>query len=254
MRMQRHLAACCLSFDESPSAPVEKMLLEALRTEVFEANLELVRRGLVLYTFGNASGVDRAQGLVVIKPSGVPYDRMTPADMVVTNLEGKVVEGTLRPSSDMPTHVALYRAFPTIGGVVHTHSRHATAWAQAGCEIPCFGTTHADYFHGPVPVTPPLTQEEIEGEYEWNTGEAIIRCFSGVDPLRFPGVLVAGHAPFCWGQTVTQAAHNAVVLEEIAALAYETLTIKSNREAIPDSLRDKHFLRKHGPGAYYGQK
>ena len=233
---------------------MEKTLLEALRTEVLEANLELVRRDLVLYTFGNASGVDRAHGLVAIKPSGVPYDRMTPADMVIVDLEGKVVEGSLRPSSDMPTHVALYNAFPTIGGVVHTHSRHATAWAQAGCEIPCYGTTHADYFHGPIPVTAQLTREEIESDYELNTGRAIVRRFEKLDPLRFPAVLVAGHAPFCWGKTVTEAAHNAVVVEEIAALAWQTLTIKGNREGISDRLRDKHFLRKHGSGAYYGQK
>ena len=233
---------------------MEKTLLEALRTEVLEANLELVRRGLVLYTFGNASGVDRAHGLVAIKPSGVPYDRMTPADMVIVDLEGKIVEGSLRPSSDMPTHVALYNAFPTIGGVVHTHSRHATAWAQAGCEIPCYGTTHADYFHGPIPVTAQLTREEIESDYELNTGRAIVRRFEKLDPLRFPAVLVAGHAPFCWGETVTEAAHNAVGVEEIAALAWQTLTIKGNREGISDRLRDKHFLRKHGSGAYYGQK
>jgi L-ribulose-5-phosphate 4-epimerase len=229
-------------------------MLEQLRTEVLEANLELVRRGLVLYTFGNASGVDRERGLCVIKPSGVPYDTMTPADMVITDLEGKTVEGSLRASSDLPTHVALYRAFPEIGGVVHTHSRHATAWAQAGREIPCFGTTHADYFYGPVPCTPPLSREEIEGEYEANTGTAIIRRFEGLDPLRYPGVLVAGHAPFAWGKNVAAAAFHAVVVEEIAAIAFETITVNPDAKPISQHLLDKHFLRKHGPAAYYGQK
>ena len=179
-------------------------MLEQLRAEVLEANLELVRRGLVLYTFGNASAVSRQDGLIAIKPSGVPYEKMTPADMVITDLNGRIVEGNLRPSSDLPTHAALYRAFPEIGGVVHTHSRHATAWAQAAREIPCFGTTHADYFEGPVPVTALLTREEIETEYELNTGVAIIRRMEGLHPLAYPGILVAGHAPFCWGETVTK--------------------------------------------------
>ena len=229
-------------------------MLEQLRAEVLEANLELVRRGLVLYTFGNASGIDRASGLVVIKPSGVPYETMKPSDMVVTDLDGKIVEGTLRPSSDLDTHTALYRAFPEIGGVVHTHSRHATAWAQAGREIPCFGTTHADYFHGPVPVTPGLTLEEVEGDYEANTGSAILRRFEGLNPLHFPGVLVTGHAPFAWGKDVAKAAFNAVVMEEIAALAFETININPNAQPIPSYLLEKHFLRKHGPNATYGQK
>src|SRR5215813_7965204 len=167
-------------------------MLEALRAEVLEANLELVRKGLVIYTFGNASAVDREQNLCVIKPSGVPYDKMTPTDMVITDLQGKIVEGSLRPSRDLPTHIALYRAFPSIGGIAHTHSRHATAWAQAVREIPCFGTTHADYFHGAIPVTPPLSREEVEGEYEANTGAAIIRCLEGMDPLGCPAILVAG--------------------------------------------------------------
>src|SRR6185369_15369106 len=172
-----------------------------------------------IYTFGNASGVSREDGLVVIKPSGVPYEQMTSADMVVTDLEGNIVEGKLRPSSDLDTHVALYRAFPSIGGVVHTHSRHATAWAQAGREIPCFGTTHADYFHGPIPFTAPLTPEEIDGEYEANTGTAIIRLLENRDPLGCPAALVAGHAPFCWGPSVAEAAHTAVIVEELAAMA-----------------------------------
>ena len=228
-------------------------MLEALRAEVLEANLELVRRGLVIFTFGNASGVSREHGLCVIKPSGVPYEKMTPADMVVTDLDGRVVEGSLRPSTDIATHVALYRAFPQIGGVVHTHSRHATAWAQAGREIPCFGTTHADYFHGPVPVTEPLSPEEIESAYEANTGVAIIRRLQGHDPLGCPAVLVAGHAPFCWGKSVTDAAHTAVIVEELAAMAWQTLTINPAAQPISQALRDKHHFRKHGPNATYGQ-
>jgi L-ribulose-5-phosphate 4-epimerase len=227
--------------------------LEALRTEVCEANLELVRRGLVLYTFGNASGLSREQGLVAIKPSGVPYEKITPADMVIVDLEGRVVEGSLRPSSDWATHVALYRAFPSVGGVVHTHSRHATAWAQACREIPCFGTTHADYFHGPVPVTAPLTSAEIESEYEANTGVAIVRLMEGRDPLGCPAALVAGHGPFCWGKSAAAAAHTAVVVEELAAMAWQTLAINPAAVPISEPLRDKHYFRKHGPKAYYGQ-
>ncbi len=229
-------------------------MLEALRTEVLEANLELVRRGLVIYTFGNASGVSREHGLVVIKPSGVPYDRMTPDDMVIADLEGGIVEGKLRPSTDLATHVALYRAFPSIGGVAHTHSRHATAWAQARREIPCFGTTHADYFHGAVPVTGELTPEEIASGYEANTGVAIIRLLEGRDPLSCPAALVAGHAPFCWGASVTEAAHMAVIVEELAAMAWQTLTINPAAVPISEALRDKHHFRKHGPTATYGQK
>jgi L-ribulose-5-phosphate 4-epimerase len=229
-------------------------MLESLRAEVLEANLELVRRGLVIYTFGNASGVSREHGMLVIKPSGVPYEKMTPADMVVTDLNGQIVEGKLRPSSDLDTHAALYRAFPTIGGVVHTHSRHATAWAQAVREIPCFGTTHADYFHGPVPVTEPLSVEEIQGAYEANTGTAILRRMEGLDPLGCPACLVAGHAPFCWGKSVTDAAHTAVIVEELAAMAWMTVTINPEARPISLTLRDKHHFRKHGPSAYYGQK
>lgn len=229
-------------------------MLEALRTEVLEANLELVRRGLVLYTFGNASGVSREHGLIVIKPSGVPYEKMTAADMVVTDMNGKVVEGSLKPSSDMDTHSALYRAFPTIGGVVHTHSRHATAWAQARRAIPCFGTTHADYFHGPIPVTEPLTAEEIRSDYEANTGVAILRLLEGRDPLGCPAALVAGHAPFCWGKSVAEAAQMAVIVEELAAMAWQTITINSAADQIPEALRDKHHFRKHGPTATYGQR
>jgi len=228
-------------------------MLEALRIEVLEANLEVVRRGLVIYTFGNASAVDREQGLVAIKPSGVPYEKMTPAHMVITDLEGRAVEGSLRPSSDLATHIAIYRAFPAIGGIVHTHSRHATAWAQAGREIPCFGTTHADYFHGPVPVTRQLTAAEIEADYEGNTGVAIVELMQNREPLATPGVLVAGHAPFCWGRTAAEAAHNAVVLEYLAAMALETLAINPSAPPISEAQLNKHYFRKHGPKATYGQ-
>ena len=230
------------------------MRLTALREEVFEANRELVRKGLVIFTFGNASGFDRASGEVVIKPSGVPYDTMTPADLVVTDLDGNIVEGSLRPSSDLPTHLALYRAFEGIHGVVHTHSRYATAWAQAGVQIPCLGTTHADYFRGPIPVTPSMAACDIAEKYEWNTGQVIIRRFQDLNPLLMPAVLVAGHAPFCWGVSPSDAAHTAAIVEEIAHMAYLTFTIRADVEGISDTLRDKHFLRKHGPGAYYGQK
>jgi len=229
-------------------------MLEALRAEVLEANLELVRRGLVIYTFGNASGISREHGLVAIKPSGVPYERMTPRDIVIADLDGRIVEGDLRPSTDLPTHVAIYRAFPSIGGVAHTHSRHATAWAQARREIPCFGTTHADYFHGAVPVTSALTAEEIEAGYEASTGVAIIRLMEGRDPLGCPAVLVAGHAPFCWGASAAEAAHTAVIVEELAAMAWQTLTINPAAVPISEALRDKHHFRKHGPTATYGQK
>jgi L-ribulose-5-phosphate 4-epimerase len=230
------------------------MPLEALRAAVLEANLALVRRGLVLFSFGNASGIDRGRGLVVIKPSGVAYDALTPASLVVTDLEGRVVEGDLRPSSDLPTHLALYRAFADIGGVAHTHSRYATAWAQARLEIPCLGTTHADYFQGAVPVTEPMSPEAIASAYEWNTGHAIVGRFETLDYRRLPAVLVAGHAPFCWGATAVDAADTAAVVEEIARIAYYTVSLTPAVSPLGEALRDKHFLRKHGPGAYYGQK
>jgi L-ribulose-5-phosphate 4-epimerase len=229
-------------------------VLEQLRQEVYEANLELVSRGLVLYTFGNASGIARGEGLVAIKPSGVPYERLTPADLTLTDLDGRIVEGTLRPSSDLATHLALYRAFPGLGGVVHTHSRYATAWAQAGREIPCFGTTHADYFRGAVPVTRPMASVEIEGDYEANTGQAIVRRFADLDAGEFPAVLVAGHGPFCWGASAQEAAHHAAILEEIAHTAWVTLSLNAAASPLGNVQRDKHFLRKHGAGAYYGQK
>lgn len=230
------------------------MKLEQLRAEVLEANLEVVRRGLVLYTFGNASGISREEGIIVIKPSGVPYDSLRPEHMVLTDLDGRTIEGDLNPSSDLATHVALYKAFQGIGGIVHTHSRYATAWAQAGREIPCLGTTHADYFRGPIPVTDVMKAPEITTDYEWNTGQAIVRRFAALDYRVIPAVLVAGHAPFCWGPAPAAAAHNAVVLEEVAWMSYHTLMINSAADALSEVLRDKHFLRKHGPGAYYGQK
>lgn len=230
------------------------MKLKDLREQVLDANLELVRRGLVLFTFGNASGISRDEGLVVIKPSGVPYESMKPEDLVIVDLEGKTVEGTLRPSSDLPTHLVLYKSFPTIGGVAHTHSRAATSWAQAQREIPCLGTTHADYFPGPVPVTKPLTGAQIRKDYERNTGLAIVRCMGKRDALHTPGVLVAGHAPFCWGKTPAEAAHNAVLVEEIASMALSTLTANPKARPISKALHEKHFSRKHGTSAYYGQK
>ena len=230
------------------------MKLKTLREEVLEANLELVRRGLVLFTFGNASGISREKGLVVIKPSGVPFEKLRPENLVVTDLDGKVIEGKLRPSSDLPTHVRLYRDFPGIGGVVHTHSSYATAWGQAGREIPCFGTTHADYFYGSIPVTAPMSAEAIESGYEANTAVAILERFQGIDPLDMPAVLVSGHGPFCWGESATDAAHNAVILEEVARIAYRTVALNPKASGISDSLLNKHFKRKHGAGAYYGQK
>jgi L-ribulose-5-phosphate 4-epimerase len=228
-------------------------MLDELRKEVLEANLELVRRGLVLYTFGNASGISRQDGLVVIKPSGVPYEQMKPDHLVITDLDGKTVEGKLRPSSDLATHLLLYKAFKQIGGVSHTHSEYATAWAQARKPIPCFGTTHADYFQNSIPVTEVMQREEIVNDYEHNTGEAIIKAFQNVDPTFVPAVLVANHGPFTWGKNATDAAHNAVILESIARTAYFTTTINSAASAISHDLHNKHFSRKHGKDAYYGQ-
>jgi L-ribulose-5-phosphate 4-epimerase len=232
------------------------MLLRSLREAVLEANLELVRRGLVLYTFGNVSGVDRAEGLVVIKPSGVDYDALRAEDMVVTDLDGKVVEGTLRPSSDLDTHTLLYREFAEVGAVVHTHSEFATSFAQAGLSIPALGTTHADYFHGPVPVTAPLSDAAIQGRYVHETGMAIVTKFRAekIDPMAVPACLVAGHAPFVWGRTPDQAAHNAVVLEAVARMAYRTLTLRGEAKAVSQALLDRHYLRKHGKNATYGQE
>jgi L-ribulose-5-phosphate 4-epimerase len=229
------------------------MLLPTLRQAVLEANLELVRRGLVLYTFGNASGISREEGLVAIKPSGVPYETMSAADIVVTDLSGRVMEGNLRPSSDLATHLEIYSHFSDAGGVAHTHSEFATAWAQARRPIPCFGTTHADYFHGPVPVTTDLTPAEIATEYEKNTGVAICRLFDRSGKNNVPAALVAGHAPFCWGSTPADAAHNAVILESVARMAWYTISLAPQAAPLGRELHDKHFLRKHGSTAYYGQ-
>jgi len=228
-------------------------MLEKLKEEVLRANLDLVRHGLVIMTWGNVSGIDRESGLMVIKPSGVSYDKMTAADMVVTDLEGNVMEGTLNPSTDAPTHRALYRSFPGIGGIVHTHSTHATAWAQACRMIPCLGTTHADHFYGAVPVTRKLTEEETANDYEYNTGLVIAGSLKGIDPMSMPAVLVASHGPFTWGTTPADAVHNAVVLEEVARMAAISVTLADPAE-IDRHLLDRHYLRKHGKNAYYGQK
>ena len=234
------------------------MLLESLREQVLRANQEIARRGLAPHTFGNASGVDRngAKPLVVIKPSGVDYAALAPADLVVTDLDGNIVEGALRPSSDLDTHTLLYREFPQIGGIVHTHSEFATAWAQACRAIPCFGTTHADYFRGPVPVTEPLTAEEVASDYVGNTGAVIVRCFrSGkLDPVAVPGVLVAGHAPFAWGKNPAEAVEHADVLEYIARLAFRSVLLGAPDDGIPSYVSEYHHLRKHGPKATYGQR
>ncbi|HVW75980.1 MAG TPA: L-ribulose-5-phosphate 4-epimerase [Alloacidobacterium sp.] len=229
-------------------------MLDDLRAHVLEANLELVRRGLVLYTFGNVSGIDRQTGLVAIKPSGVPYESMKAEHIVITDLDGKIVEGDLRPSSDLGTHLLLYREFPAIGAVVHTHSEYATAWAQAGRSIPAYGTTHADYFYGPVPVTEELTADEINGDYVHNTGLAIVRRFRELDPMAVPAVLVAGHAPFCWGKDPADAAHNAVVLEAVARMGLFTSTLNPECRGVSQVLLDRHYFRKHGANATYGQK
>ena len=227
-------------------------MLEELKKKVCEANLELVRHGLVIFTWGNVSGIDRESGLVVIKPSGVSYEGMTPEDMVVVSLDGRVVEGSLKPSSDTPTHLVLYKAFKEIGGVVHTHSTYATAWAQAGLDIPNIGTTHADYFHDAVPCTADMTEAEVKGEYELETGNVIVRRFEGLNPVHTPGVLVKNHGPFTWGRDAAEAVHNAVVLEQVAKVASISFSINPSLTMNP-LLVEKHFSRKHGPNAYYGQ-
>lgn len=231
-------------------------MLEQLKQQVFAANLELPRQGLVLYTWGNVSGIDRAHGLVVIKPSGVAYDALTPDDLVVLDLDGNVVEGTLSPSSDTKTHLALYRAFPDIGGVTHTHSTFAAAWAQAGLDLPCFGTTHADYFYGAVPCARSLTAAEVEADYEGNTGHVIVETFRsrGLDPAAVPGVLCRSHGPFTWGKDAAQAVYHAAVLEQVAKLALLTRQLNPCAAPAPRYVQDKHYLRKHGPNAYYGQR
>jgi L-ribulose-5-phosphate 4-epimerase len=231
------------------------MLLKSLKEEVLKANLDLPKHGLVTFTWGNVSGIDRDKGLVVIKPSGVPYDKLKAEDLVVLDLDGNQVEGSLRPSSDTPTHIVLYNAFKEIGGVVHTHSSFATSWAQAGRPISPMGTTHADYFYGDIPCTRSLSKEEIEGEYEKNTGLVIVETFRNINPVYVPGVLVENHAPFSWGKNAGEAVHNAVVLEEVAKMALNTQLLSggANNE-VNQYLLDRHFMRKHGPNAYYGQK
>ena len=236
---------------------MSELTLEELKESVYAANLQLVQAGLVVLTWGNASAVDRERGIVAIKPSGVAYDALRPKDIVLVSLEtGAPLPGeTLRPSSDTPTHVCLYQRFPAIGGIAHTHSRHATSWAQACREIPCYGTTHADTFSGPVPLCRPLTSQEIEESYEWNTGLVIAEHFreNALNPLHEPGVLLSFHAPFAWGETVAKAVENAVVIEEVAALALHTETLNPAAQTTPQAILDKHFTRKHGKDAYYGQ-
>ena len=231
-------------------------MLEALKQQVYEANMELPRRGLVTYTWGNVSGIDREKDLFVIKPSGVEYDELTPEMLVVMDLNGNKIEGELKPSSDTKTHLELYKAFSALGGIVHTHSTPAVAFAQARRDLPAFGTTHADYFYGPVPCTRELTPGEIDEDYEKNTGKVIIETFQnrGIDPVHVPGVLCASHGPFTWGKDAKDAVHNAVVLEEVAKMAYRTESINSKVEPAPQELQDKHYYRKHGAGAYYGQE
>lgn len=230
-------------------------MLEALKQAVYEANMELPKKGLVTYTWGNVSGIDRESGLVVIKPSGVDYDNMTPEDMVVVDLDGNRVEGKWKPSSDTDTHVALYRAFPALGGIVHTHSRWATTFAQAGRDIPAMGTTQGDYFFGSIPCTRLMTPEEIAGSYEAETGKVIIETFQTrkIDPATVPAVLVQSHGPFAWGTSPADAVHTAVVLEEVAFMDFHALMLEPNRGSMQQELLNKHYLRKHGPGAYYGQ-
>lgn len=229
-------------------------MLKSLKKQVLEANLQLPKHGLVTFTWGNVSGIDREKGLVVIKPSGVPYEDLTLESMVVLDLAGNIVEGDFKPSSDTPTHLALYRAFEGIGGIVHTHSPWATSWAQAGMGIPVYGTTQADYFYGEIPCTREMTDAEINGEYELETGHVIIETFRETDPLQIPGVLVYSHAPFCWGKDAMEAVHNAVVIEEVAKIAHRTVALNPLIGPVNQALLDKHFLRKHGKHAYYGQQ
>ncbi|MDO4459833.1 MAG: L-ribulose-5-phosphate 4-epimerase [Clostridia bacterium] len=230
-------------------------MLEELKLEVYKANMELPERGLVTYTWGNVSGIDREKGLFVIKPSGVDYDKLKPSDLVVMDLKGNKVEGELNPSSDTKTHLVLYNMFPEIGGIVHTHSPYAVAWAQAGEDIPCYGTTHADYFYGPVPCARHLTQEELDEDYEMNTGHSIVETFKnrGIDPKAVPAVICHSHGPFTWGKDAAQAVYHAVVLEEVAKMAILTRQVMRDAEPAPQRYQDKHYMRKHGPNAYYGQ-
>ncbi|MBK5203055.1 MAG: L-ribulose-5-phosphate 4-epimerase [Prolixibacteraceae bacterium] len=228
-------------------------MLENLKEIVFHANMDLVKHGLVIFTWGNVSAIDRKNGLVVIKPSGVSYETMKAEDMVVIDLNGEIIEGKLRPSSDTPTHLALYKAFPEIGGIVHTHSTYATAWAQAGKDIPNIGTTHADYFHDSIPCTNDMTEAQVKGKYELETGNVIIQKFRNINAVHTPGVLVKNHGPFAWGKNANESVYNAVVLEQVAKMAYISLTVNPDLTMNP-FLIEKHFSRKHGPNAYYGQK
>jgi L-ribulose-5-phosphate 4-epimerase len=228
-------------------------MLKELKEQVYEANMELPKRGLITYTWGNVSGIDREKGLFVIKPSGVDYDDLKPEDMVVIDLEGNKVEGKYKPSSDTATHLELYKAFDKVGGIVHTHSPWATSWAQAARAIPCYGTTHADYFYGAIPCARGLSSDEINGEYEKNTGLVIIETFKNMEPMSVPGVLCSNHGPFTWGKNAADAVHNAVVLEEVAKMASRTEVINKDVMPAPQVLQDKHYLRKHGANAYYGQ-
>ena len=227
-------------------------MLDELKQQVYEENMELPAKGLVTYTWGNVSGIDRERGLFVIKPSGVDYEKLTPDMLVVMDLNGEKVEGDLNPSSDTPTHIELYKAFPEVGGIVHTHSPWATSWAQAGRSIPCYGTTHADYFFGDIPCARALTADEINGEYEKNTGIVIAETFEGKNPIYVPGVLCTNHGPFSWGADAAEAVHNAVVMEEVAQMAYRCEHLKAELPEAPQVLQDKHFFRKHGENAYYG--
>ena len=230
------------------------MSIAELREQVLEANLALPRHGLVTFTWGNVSGIDRELGLVAIKPSGVSYDALRAEDIVILTLDGERAEGTLRPSSDTATHLALYQHYPELGGIVHTHSTHATAWAQAGRGIPALGTTHADYFYGEIPCSRPLSRDEVEGSYELNTGAVIVESLGSRKPLEMPGILVSEHAPFAWGESPEKAVHNAVVLEEVARMALYTMMLSPSQGPIAQHLLDKHYLRKHGKNAYYGQR
>ena len=230
-------------------------MLEELKQKVYEANMELPRRGLITYTWGNVSGIDRESGLFVIKPSGVDYEDLKPEDLVVMDLDGNKVEGRLNPSSDTKTHMVLYREFPQLGGIVHTHSPYAVGWAQAGEDIPCYGTTHADYFYGPVPCARHLTKEELDEDYELNTGNIIVETFRtrNIDPVAVPAVICHSHGPFTWGKDAADAVYHAVVLEEVAKMAIFTRQVKADAAPAPQRIQDKHYMRKHGPNAYYGQ-